>query len=291
MANLNITNTFVANTTAQASQVNQNFTDIKTWLNNRDNASDYWLNMKVLASVSNPAEIKSTATDCEFDIDCTGTNGTPRISWKRSGMTYFTMGVDGAASNLLKFGTSALTTNVAMQIPTTGSQVQFADGTVAAPGISFLNNTGTGLYRIGSNDFAVATNGTLALEFTSGQDVYTGIFQDYGATSTITGWAAFTTKSIYYKKIGKLVWVWFTLDGTSNATTSNFTLPFPVANNVDIWGSFKLRDNNVDQAAAGAIEIDKNTSLVNLYKDFTAAVGWTSSNRKICQGEFFYQTT
>lgn len=46
MANLTITNTFTAGSTAVASQVNQNFTDVKTWLNNRDNASDTWLNVK-----------------------------------------------------------------------------------------------------------------------------------------------------------------------------------------------------------------------------------------------------
>lgn len=120
MANLTITNTFASQTTISSSQVNQNYTDIKTWLNNRDNATDYWLNMKVLATTSNPAEIKSSATDCEFDIDCTGTNGTPRISWKRSGTTYFTLGVDGAGSNLLKIGTTGLTTNNSMYVNSSG---------------------------------------------------------------------------------------------------------------------------------------------------------------------------
>lgn len=46
MANLTITNSFSAGSTISSSQVNQNFTDIKTWLNNRDNATDTWLNVK-----------------------------------------------------------------------------------------------------------------------------------------------------------------------------------------------------------------------------------------------------
>lgn len=166
MANLTITNTFTANTTAASAQVNTNFTDVKTWLNNRDNASDYWLNMKVSATVSNPSEIKSSSTDCEFDIDCTGTNGTPRISWRRSGSTYFTVGVDGAASNLLKFGTTALTTNVAMQIPTTGAQVQFANGSVSAPSLSFVGFSTYGFWKGGSTSIAVAIAGAIAGEWT-----------------------------------------------------------------------------------------------------------------------------
>lgn len=46
MANLAITNTFTALATISSSQVNQDLTDIKTWLNNRDNATDNWLNVK-----------------------------------------------------------------------------------------------------------------------------------------------------------------------------------------------------------------------------------------------------
>lgn len=47
MANLTITNSFTASTVASSSAVNQNFTDVKTWLNNRDNATDSWLNVKI----------------------------------------------------------------------------------------------------------------------------------------------------------------------------------------------------------------------------------------------------
>src|SRR4051812_37222226 len=100
MANLIITNTFSSNTSISSSQVNTNYTDIKTWLNNRDNATDYWLNMKVSGTASNPAEIKSSSTSCELDLDCTGSNGTPILTWRRSGSTLYTAGVDGAASNL-----------------------------------------------------------------------------------------------------------------------------------------------------------------------------------------------
>lgn len=169
MANLAITNSFSAGTTIASAQVNQNYTDVKTWLNNRDNATDFWLNMKVAGTASNPGEIKSSSTDCEFDVDCTGSNGTPRYSLKRSGTTYFTWGVDGAASNLFKFGTTALTTNVAFQIPTTGVQVQFSGGSAGTPSVSTIGNTNTGMYFPSSNLLAFSTGGTLAFEITGAQ--------------------------------------------------------------------------------------------------------------------------
>lgn len=47
MADLAVTNTFVAGTTAVASQVNQNFTDIITYVNNRNSGSSSWDAIKV----------------------------------------------------------------------------------------------------------------------------------------------------------------------------------------------------------------------------------------------------
>lgn len=161
MANLTITNSFTAGTSIASAQVNTNFSDVKTWLNNRDNATDFWLNMKVSATASNPGEIKSSSADCEFDIDSTGTNGTPRISWRRSGTTYFTAGVDGAASNVFKFSTTALTTNIAFQIPTTGVQVQFQPGSVSTPGMSFIGASNYGFYQPSPSTVALSVAGAL----------------------------------------------------------------------------------------------------------------------------------
>ena len=41
----------------------------------------------------------------------------------------------------------------------------FADGTVGAPGISFTNETSSGLYRIGASDVGLSIGGTLKVEF------------------------------------------------------------------------------------------------------------------------------
>jgi hypothetical protein len=57
---------------------------------------------------------------------------------------------------------------------------------------------------------------------------------DYSATSTIVGWSSFTAKKIRYRVVGKLVFVTAQLTGTSNSTTTSFTLPFTSSSNIYI---------------------------------------------------------
>ena len=161
MANVAVTNTFIALTTIGSAQVNTNFTDLVTWLNNRNTGSDTWGYLKISATAGNPMELKSSASTAEFDIDSTGANGVPFISWRRSGSTYFSFGVDGAASNVFKFGTTGVTTNVAMQIPTVGAQVQFNAGTALLPGMSFIGDPDTGGYSSGANAFGISCGGAV----------------------------------------------------------------------------------------------------------------------------------
>jgi len=120
-------------------------------------------------------------------------------------------------------------------------------------------------------------------------DLYTTVWTDYSSTSTVVGWASFTSKKIFYKKVGKLVFVVFSIDGTSNATTTTFTLPVATVNSIDTWAAMRTRDNNTDQTYPGAIEIDAGGSTVNCLKDW-ASNAWTASSRKIINGQFFYQT-
>lgn len=175
MTNVAVTNTFSSGTKIQSGQVNTNYSDITTWLNNRDNASDFWQNVKISATSGNPMECKGSSTTCEFDIDCTGTNGRPIVTWRRSGSTLFTAGVDGAASNLFKLGTSSITTNVALQIPSGGAQIQIAAGTLSAPGMCFIGDTNTGIFQSTSGEVRLGSLGnTNAIFGSGGTDLYDG---------------------------------------------------------------------------------------------------------------------
>lgn len=209
MANVAVTNNFSAGTKAQAGQVNTNFADLTTWLNNRNGGSDTWGYMLVSATVANPAEIKSSASSAELDIDCTGTNGTPLLTWRRSGTTYFTAGVDGAASNIFKIGTTALTSNVAMQIPSAGSQVQFAAGSVAAPSISIIGEADSGIFKGGTGQLNMAIDGGSIMYWTAAEVKVFQPFKPNGAGSLSSGDGTDYWNDISYKTLtdrGCLPW-------------------------------------------------------------------------------------
>lgn len=69
-------------------------------------------------------------------------------------------------------------TNIALSVTHTGvahrwqvlanGTCRLADGTVGAPGISFLNDTDNGLYRIGTNNWAASAAGALVTQWGSG---------------------------------------------------------------------------------------------------------------------------
>lgn len=120
-------------------------------------------------------------------------------------------------------------------------------------------------------------------------DLYTDAFQAYSDTSTISGWTSFTTKHVYYKRVGKLVFVWFVLDGTSNSATTNFTVPYTISNTVQPVFLTRSKDNGatiVTGLARGGI----NTKTVTLNAD-PAATAYTASGAKLSAGHFFYETS
>ena len=103
--------------------------------------------------------------------------------------------------------------------------------------------------------------------------------------STVTGWASFTNKEIYYKKIGKLVFVLFRLNGTSDETFANFTLPY--AGTIDINGTCWGQDDGGTRAAT-IFFVDVSIPDVDLYWG-GSATGFTASGTKAANGQFWYE--
>lgn len=137
-----------------------------------------------------------------------------------------------------------------------------------------------------------ASTPTFAGLITTG-DIYTAAWTDYSATSTITGWSSFTTKLIFYKKVGKLVYVEFNLAGTSDSTSTSFTLPYTKVNS----GSYALspvsaRDNGNNLTTPAMAFVNTNSSTANIYKDWSmAGTAWTASNEKVCWGSIIFEAT
>jgi hypothetical protein len=116
-----------------------------------------------------------------------------------------------------------------------------------------------------------------------------GAWTDYGGSSTIVGWASFTSQVIQYMRIGKLVIVNFRLDGKSNSTSATFTLPHNSAiNTVAAQGS--TIDNGTVLTTPGRVSIANGGNVVVMQRD-TAGSSFAASSRKGVYGQFWYVTT
>lgn len=121
-----------------------------------------------------------------------------------------------------------------------------------------------------------------------------GAWTDYSATSTIVGWTSFTVKQIFYKQIGKTVFVSVYLAGTSNATNITFTLPLPASTHLNNWeGLPGLIIDNGTAVGPGRWNIvpGTNPSLVNVFIN-SAGGGFNSSGTKEVRiANIIYETT
>lgn len=96
----------------------------------------------------------------------------------------------------------------------------FADGTVAAPSISFLADQDTGIYRIGANNIGVAANGAKVLDVsTTGLSVdgVLSLVKNAAYASTIEGaqTLAATGNSFLFKNSGTGTLLTLAYDGTA----------------------------------------------------------------------------
>lgn len=162
-------------------------------------------------------------------------------------------------------------------------QILSGAGTAPAPGLA-VGDAANGIYRSAANEVSIVTGGTQGLIISSAQDVYNVPFTDYSGTSTVIGWTSFNTKSIFYKKIGKLVFVWFVIDGTSNATNATFTLPYQ---NNGLAIDLLTLAYDVGTAGTGRLQLPISSSTLAFFKS-SAAAAFTNSGNKIVNGSFVY---
>jgi hypothetical protein len=109
---------------------------------------------------------------------------------------------------------------------------------------------------------------------------------DYSASSTIVGWSSFTTRQIFYKIVDNMMFVNFFLEGTSNATTANFTLPNNVALSSIMLGAFIINNGGISTNQVGRIDCASGSATINVFRDNTGTA-FTASGTKRVQGQFF----
>lgn len=109
---------------------------------------------------------------------------------------------------------------------------------------------------------------------------------DYSATSTIVGWSSFTTKVIRYRVIGKQIFVQFNIAGTSNSTSTTFTIPNICKNISPAFTAYST--NNGVNAGITYASASINTNIISFYSSGTGAV-WTASGTKSIRGNFYLE--
>lgn len=117
-----------------------------------------------------------------------------------------------------------------------------------------------------------------------------GSWSDYSASSTVVGFSSFTTKSIYQKRVGNVVHVGFDITGTSNSTSTTFTLQNANAAGVICTGilGYNSTDNSASLSTDANFLLNPSSSTVTCYTNRGGSL-WTASGTKRVNGSFTYQ--
>ena len=148
---------------------------------------------------------------------------------------------------------------------------------------------GTGPLNMGAQDI-ITTGNIDGVNLTASNDIYTVAWADYGATSTINGFAGVPASNIWYKLVGKLLFVSFYIGGASNAGVFNFTIPYTASNSLNYLSpsAIRFQDNTMASPFSGMAVITANSNVINLYTDWTAAA-WINVGNKFAYGQFWVE--
>tara|TARA_R100001530_G_scaffold129918_1_gene100510 strand:+ start:28 stop:579 length:552 start_codon:yes stop_codon:yes gene_type:complete len=142
----------------------------------------------------------------------------------------------------------------------------------------------------GSTALTVETGGDVTIK----GDTFDAAYADYysSPSCSIVGWISLVAgrRQIYYKKMGTIVNVCCHLEGTSDATTVTFTVPYNFITtdymsfmSQNVW----CYDNGTADSGPGRFVMDSNTNICKVYR---GSGTWTASGTKIISGSFTYAT-
>jgi hypothetical protein len=111
---------------------------------------------------------------------------------------------------------------------------------------------------------------------------------DYSGTSVVVGWSSTTFKEIRYARNGKRVDVIFNIQGTSNSTSTSFSLPY-TPTGVGVQVLIKIRDNSGNRVVGQAVMPVGSTTVLLVPNILSAGDNqWTASGTKEVYGQFFF---
>jgi hypothetical protein len=135
-------------------------------------------------------------------------------------------------------------------------------------------------------DGAMAVEGESSFAFNS-KPAQEGTWINYSAISTITGWSSYTSKVIYYKRMGHIIFVVFSLVGPGNGVTQcTFTLPF-TSSAPGFYIGMIAAQNDGGAYTSGMSQIGNGVTTVSLYRD-PNATAWSGTGTRAAQGSLWY---
>jgi hypothetical protein len=140
---------------------------------------------------------------------------------------------------------------------------------------------------VATTDYVIKDDGAATSKITVANFLSSFPWTDYSTTSTIVGWTTFTTKELMYCVIGRMVFVYVYLAGTSNSTLTSFSLPATIDSTNVLWTVALGGTDNGTALVAPAGAKPTSVTVVSVYKDFYSAA-WTNSGTKIINGQFWY---
>lgn len=205
-----------------------------------------------------------------------------------------------ATSTLANLTSTQTFTNKTLTAPTiTGGSIDQSTITVDSIAGHTSSTTGT-IYGLSISSGKVGTNGVITASITDSAVTPAKLVAGTGATwvtatltPTKTGWAS-TTKNVWqYVQMGKMVWLYFDISGTSNSTSTNVTLPIAArsfsATNL-FEGTYGLGVDNGAPITQPRWDIDLSGSSTtcNFFTTY-AGGGWTASGTKQIRGYIIYE--
>lgn len=119
-------------------------------------------------------------------------------------------------------------------------------------------------------------------------------FEEWGSKANVFGLELGFTNEIYYQKIGNVIFMNVNLAGTSVSSVLYFNLPYKIENEAYINTTARVKDNGTYSTAPGRVQNrvqETQNGYLELVRDPSSGVAWTSSGAKEWIGQFAFLTS
>jgi len=164
---------------------------------------------------------------------------------------------------------------------------EIRDSTDAAYGdLTAANLTASG--NLTTANATVSSNLTVSGTLTANSVMLSGnnALSDYFDSSTITGWTA-PSGYLYTKRLGNTVFVYYSLTGTSNATTTSCTMPYNATDTEPTGMATGIASDAGASYVAALSVVTPGTQTLRFFKNMSDENTWTASGTKAVQGCLF----